>query len=180
MFFRFLISASDRGKPLQKDKNARKQQCFQAFWCLPPLRILATLWTHHSEKHRLENTVCYPLVGEGAKVFLGQGSEKPLALVQARVCTGARVFGWCNGRPWLRESEIPCAPSPNQFWEYPHVLRNEIGTWMGKERKPKDIKKSSGTPPGLCLVCPVDMSHLSRYLSRLSRGHSGPWMWIST
>ena len=35
--------------------------CFQAFWCLLPVQILATLWTHHSEKHRLENTVCHSL-----------------------------------------------------------------------------------------------------------------------
>ena len=49
--------------PFRSTKNARKQQCFQTFWCFPPLRILATLFTHHSEKHRLENTVCYPLDG---------------------------------------------------------------------------------------------------------------------
>ena len=39
--------------------NARKHQCFQAFWCLLPLWVLATLRTHHAEKHRLDKTVCH-------------------------------------------------------------------------------------------------------------------------
>ena len=34
--------------PFRRTKNARKQRCFQAFWCLLSLRILATLWLHHS------------------------------------------------------------------------------------------------------------------------------------
>ena len=52
--FRFLTSACDRGKPFRGTKNAKKHQPFQTFWCRPCLRILTTLWTHHSEKHRLE------------------------------------------------------------------------------------------------------------------------------
>ena len=64
VFFRFLLtSACDRGKPLQRDEEyARKHQCLKAFRYLLPLRILTTLWIHHSEKRRLENTVCYSLV----------------------------------------------------------------------------------------------------------------------
>ena len=42
-------------------KNAWKHLWFQALWCLLHLRILTSLWTYHSEKHRLENTVCYSL-----------------------------------------------------------------------------------------------------------------------
>ena len=37
---------------------------------------------------------------------------------------------------------------------------------MGKE-KPTNTKNFGRTPPGLCPICPVDMSHLSRHLSRL-------------
>ena len=33
---------------------------------------------------------------------------------------------------------------------------------MGKGKKPIHIKNFGGTPPGLCPVCPVDMSQLSR------------------
>ena len=40
---------------------------------------------------------------------------------------------------------------------------------IGKEEKPINIKNFGVTPPGLCPICPVDMSH---HLSRLSRGHS--------
>ena len=43
-----------------------------------------------------------------------------------------------------------------------------------RKKKPINIKHFGGAPPGLCPVCPVDMSHLSRHLSRLSRGHSAP------
>ena len=47
--------------PFRGTKNAWKHQCFRAFWCLLRLRMPTALWTHHSEKHRLENTVCYCL-----------------------------------------------------------------------------------------------------------------------
>ena len=47
---------------LHRDEECLKHQSFQAFWCLLPLRILTTLWTHHSEKHRSENTVCHSLI----------------------------------------------------------------------------------------------------------------------
>ena len=53
------LSLQQRKKTLQKDNRCLKHQCFKAFWCLLPLRILTTLSAHHSEKHRLENTVCY-------------------------------------------------------------------------------------------------------------------------
>ena len=42
--------------PFRGTKNAREHQCFQAFWCVLPFQILATLGTQHSEKHRLEKT----------------------------------------------------------------------------------------------------------------------------
>ena len=41
---------------------------------------------------------------------------------------------------------------------------------MEKEKKPINIKNFGGTPPGLCPVCPVDMSHLSRHMARVSLG----------
>ena len=40
---------------------------FKQFWCLLLLRILTTLWTQHSEKHRLENTVCSSLDEKSAQ-----------------------------------------------------------------------------------------------------------------
>ena len=43
-----------------------------------------------------------------------------------------------------------------------------------ERKKPINIKEFGGTPPGVCPVCPVEMSHLSRHMSRLSRGHSAP------
>ena len=44
VFFRFLTPACDRGRPFPKGQRMlKKHQCFQAFWCLLPMRILTTL-----------------------------------------------------------------------------------------------------------------------------------------
>ena len=61
VFFRFLTSACNRGNTLQKDKTCLKTPLFSAIWFRLPLQMLTTLWTRHSERHRLENTVCYSL-----------------------------------------------------------------------------------------------------------------------
>ena len=50
----------------------------------------------------------------------------------------------------------------------------------GKEKKPINIKNFGGTPPGVRPVCPGDTSHLSRDVSRLSRGQSVPLALIYT
>ena len=71
-------------KPFRRTKNACKHQCFEAFWCLLPLQILTTLCTHHSEKHRLENTVCYSLVN----------SENEHMDVIIKKKGGNSVFSW--------------------------------------------------------------------------------------
>ena len=54
------------------------------------------------------------------------------------------------------------------FWQAHKFPKN------GKRKKTMNRKNFGRTPPGLCPVCPVDMSHLSRHLSRMSRGHSAP------
>ena len=65
-----------------------------------------------------------------------------------------------------------------------HELGLEVplgwGHQMGKEQKPINIKNFGGTPPGVRPVCPGDTSHLSRDMSRLSRGHSVPFVLIYT
>ena len=43
-----------------------------------------------------------------------------------------------------------------------------------------NTKNFGGTPPGVRPVCPGDTSHLSRDMSRLSRGHSFPLVLIYT
>ena len=45
---------------------------------------------------------------------------------------------------------------------------------LGK-KKPINIKNFGGTPPGVRPVCPGDTSHLSRDMSRLSRGTFCPF-----
>ena len=52
--------------------------------------------------------------------------------------------------------------------------------FLWEKKTPINITNFGGTPPGVCPVCPMDMSHLSRHMSRLSRRHSAPWIWIST
>ena len=47
------------------------------------------------------------------------------------------------------------------------------------KKKPINIKNFGGTPPGVRPVCPGDTSHLSRDMSRLSRGHSVPLVHIN-
>ena len=49
-----------------------------------------------------------------------------------------------------------------------------------ERKKPINIKNFGGTPPGVRPVCPGDTSHLSRDMSRLSRGHSVPLVLIYT
>ena len=49
-----------------------------------------------------------------------------------------------------------------------------------ERKKPINIKNFGGTPPGARPVCPGDTSHLSRDMSRLSRGHSIPLVLICT
>ena len=51
---------------------------------------------------------------------------------------------------------------------------------LNKKKKPINIKNFGGTPPGVRPVCPGDTSHLSRDMSRLSRGHSVPLVLIYT
>ena len=50
----------------------------------------------------------------------------------------------------------------------------------GERKKPMNIKNFGGTPPGVRPICPGDTSHLSRDMSRLSRGHSVPLVLIYT
>ena len=66
VFFRFFTvpRLATEVNPFRETKTTWKHQCFQAFWCLLHLHILTNLQTQHSEKHRLENTVCC-LLGEG-------------------------------------------------------------------------------------------------------------------
>ena len=40
-----------------------------------------------------------------------------------------------------------------------------------RKKKPVNTKNFGGTPLAVCPVCPMDMSHLSRHMSRLFRGH---------
>ena len=49
-----------------------------------------------------------------------------------------------------------------------------------EQKKTINIKHFGGTPPGVRPVCPGDTSHLSRDMSRLSRGHSVPLALIYT
>ena len=88
--------------PFRGSNNARKHQCFKAFWCLLPLRILTTLWTHHSEKHRLENTVCYSFRSFSHRSFLrgrqrGMSVPKCLSFV-SRIWRAWPKFWGTSGR----------------------------------------------------------------------------------
>ena len=59
------------------------------------------------------------------------------------------------------------------------VLNGVFGT--PKTNKHKELWAFfGGTPPGVRPVCPGDTSHLSRDMSRLSRGHSVPLVLIYT
>ena len=62
---------------------------------------------------------------------------------------------------------LPKAPfsGPRKYWMKSNGERQ-------KTNKHKEFWR--GTPWCVCPVCPVDMSHLSRHMSRLSRGHSAP------
>ena len=57
------------------------------------------------------------------------------------------------------------------------VLR-ELNEETWERKKPINIKNFGGTPPGVRPVCPGDTSHLSRDMSRLSRGHAVPLVLI--
>ena len=65
MFFIFLIRLATEAIPFQRGKECLKTPLFSSISVPSALAILTTLWTHHSEKHRLEYTVCYSL-GKGA------------------------------------------------------------------------------------------------------------------
>ena len=60
-------------------------------------------------------------LGEGAKCLLGQGRQRPLALVQKKSCTCAKQgFGgakdsWETFAPWVQNT---FAPSPNHFGHF--------------------------------------------------------------
>ena len=60
-------------------------------------------------------------LGEGAKGLLGQGRQSPLPLVQKRVApvqNRVLVVQKTLGRPLLRGSKTPFAPSPNHFGHF--------------------------------------------------------------
>ena len=70
-----------------------------------------------------------------------------------------------------------------QIWQNFPKLRRFMAPFptalkIGKRIKPINIKNFGGTPPGVRPVCPGDTSHLSRDISRLSRGHSVPLVLI--
>ena len=73
-----------------------------------------------------------------------------------------------------KNDDLPTRGKFTSSLVFGHHLTGGGGNGIGEGKKPINIKNVSGTPPGLCPVCPVDMSHLSRHLSRLSRGHSAP------
>ena len=62
-------------------------------------------------------------------------------------------------------------PLPKTFMRSPLL---ECLLLIGERKKPINIQSFGGTPPGVRPVCPGDTSHLSRDMSRLSRGHSVP------
>ena len=66
---------------------------------------------------------------------------------------------------------LSCVMVPNIFMQR---------AFTGERKKPINIKNFGGTPPGVRPVCPGDTSHLSRDMSRLSRGHSVPLVLIHT
>ena len=67
------------------------------------------------------------------------------------------------------------------FLEVPEVRAAVFLFLFNWERKkPINIKDFGGTPPGVRPVCPGDTSHLSRGMSRLSRGHSASLVLIYT
>ena len=64
---------------------------------------------------------CPKWLGEGAKGVLGQGRQRPLALVQKRVAPVQNrilVVQKTLGRPLLPGSKTPFAPSPNHFGHF--------------------------------------------------------------
>ena len=66
-----------------------------------------------------------------------------------------------------------------RFFPFSSFFFRLIFTEWGK-KKTINIKNFGGTPPGVRPVCPGDTSHLSRDMSRLSRGHSVPLVLIYT
>ena len=84
-----------------------------------------------------------------------------------------------SGRPLLRNPED--FPKISRNWGgnlgVHRQIRENSGNSVelsGERKKPINIKNFGGTPPGVRPVCPGDTSHLSRDMSRLSRGHSVP------
>ena len=73
---------------------------------------------------------------------------------------------------------------PGKFGELPSISGKLPGNLCiavnGERKKPINIKNFGGTPPGVRPVCPGDTSHLSRDMSRLSRGRSVPLVLIYT
>ena len=64
---------------------------------------------------------CPKWLGEGAKGLLGQGRQRPLALVQKRVApvqNRVLVVQKTLGRPLLPGSKTPFAPSPIHFGHF--------------------------------------------------------------
>ena len=119
--------------PFRGTENTWKYQCFQAFWCLLPLQILATLWTHHSEKHRLENSVWYSL-------------------------KRGRLQG--DGKKNVRKCHDKPAPFPSKpIWsEARRLMSSEVrkkGNWLGRWGALRT--KPTGVRGTLChnILCPV-------------------------
>ena len=109
-------------------------------------------------------------MGWGSSIRRG-GGRKVRALPRKFVFLGLRREESGMSRGFCGMSRTPggvqkvCANKVHAHFSFPR-----FGTLIdGERRKPINIKNFGGTPPGLCPVCPVDMSHLSRHLSRLSR-----------
>ena len=110
VFFRFLTSGNDREVTFQSDKGCPKTPVFSGI--LVPSALADpghSLHTHHSEKHRLENTVCYRF---GCAPNIAAGSDEGVFAEK-----GAHFHGkWGLGAPSpLPLPQIPCThpwPSP--------------------------------------------------------------------
>ena len=107
--------------------------------------------------------------------------EKTLAFFVGFPCLFSKRQG-LEVRDFKKLQQIGSIFDPNSsccenFGVCPLVCVNLCCPW--ERKKPINIKNFGGTPPGLCPVCPGDMSHLSRDMSRLSRGHSVPLVLIS-
>ena len=137
----------------KSDENDKLRALSPVQLCILPTKTMKTTNCEHCHPFP-KSTVFTTLTS--AEVFQRRAKVSKHLLLALVVYSSLQSATVCLCKSSLRPQSTPKRPKSQ-------IL-------VGERKKPINVKNFGGTAPAVCPVCPMDMSHLSRHVSRLSRG----------